>query len=84
MADQVGSTIGSGVGAVGGSLFGPLGTAAGGVIGGASGSLFNGNSTPTNNGAGQYAGMASQDLQEATANQNFWNNVYSIPWKIRI
>ena len=77
MADQVGSTIGSGVGAVGGSLFGPLGTAAGGVIGGAIGSLFNGNETPTNNGAGQYAGMASQDLQESTANQNFWNGVYA-------
>lgn len=77
MADNTGTTVGAGVGAVGGSLFGPVGTAVGSGIGGLIGSLFNSNPAPNNNGAGLATAQASQDLQEANANQEFWNNVYS-------
>lgn len=80
MAGELGTEIGSGVGGAAGSLFGPIGTGVGTIAGGLIGSLFNGGSSSNNDAilnqdAAQSA--ASQDLQEAQQNQQFWNGVYS-------
>ena len=77
MGDSTGTTIGAGAGGVAGSFFGPVGTAVGSGIGGLIGSLFNSNPAPNNNGVGLAEAQASQDLQESTANQKFWNDAYS-------
>lgn len=71
MSDQVGTSIGAGVGGVGGSFFGPAGTAIGATIGGLAGSLFNGGPT-TDPYAGYDKTFTQNEENQTQQNLDFW------------